>query len=360
MKKSKIAIVGTVGVPAKYGGFETLVENLVKYHFDNKLTPDITVWCSRGAYGSAETNYLSASLKYVALNANGPLSPVYDAICLFQAVRSNHSHILLLGVSGAIFLPFVRLLSNAKIVTNIDGIEWKRDKWSRFSKVFLKVSELIAVKFSHKVISDNQEIANHVLNAYGDKSAVIAYGGDHALEAYDDALDIDLPSEFYLSVCRIEPENNVHLILEAFSKTSKNLVFIGNWGRSEYGAILKKRYQSLDNIVLLDPIYDTKRLSQIRSQALAYVHGHSAGGTNPSLVEIMHFGLGVIAFNCKFNIFTTNNNAVYFNTSLDLIRLLESIDHKDLSAVGQKMLAIAKEMYTWDTIGQQYFTLMDF
>ena len=241
-----------------------------------------------------------------------PLMPMaqqsipYDIVSLISAVWKRSDVILLLGVSGAIALPFVRLVSSARIVTNIDGIEWRREKWQGLAKWFLRFSEKMAVRFSHEVISDNGAIAEYVKHTYGVDSHVIAYGGDHAVAV--DAVAVDeyaLPDSYAFSVCRIEPENNVHMVVEAFSKLKSHpLVMVGNWNNSEYGRSLREQYASCDNIFLLDPIYDLGKLKTLRSRALFYIHGHSAGGTNPSLVEAMHFGKPVLAFDCNFNRYT--------------------------------------------------------
>jgi hypothetical protein len=142
-----IAILGTVGVPANYGGFETLAENLIKYHDASSLPAPVTVYCSSKSYPSKERSFLSAQLKYVPLQANGAQSILYDIVSLFSSVWNRYDVILLLGVSGAIALPLVRLFSSARVITNIDGIEWRRQKWQGWAKRFLQLSEKMAVRF---------------------------------------------------------------------------------------------------------------------------------------------------------------------------------------------------------------------
>ena len=268
--------------------------------------------------------------------------------------------ILLLGVSGAIALPLVRLFSSAQIITNIDGIEWRREKWQGLAKRFLRFSEKIAVRFSHEVIADNGVIAEYVKHTYGVDSHVIAYGGDHAVLVEGAAGDeFALPESYAFSVCRIEPENNVHVILEAFSKlVSHPLVIVGNWNNSEYGCSVRERFSVCKNLFLLDPIYDLGKLKTLRSNASFYMHGHSAGGTNPSLVETMHFGKAVLAFDCDYNRSTTEDKALFFGDSEELRRLIESLDRDTAGKVGGDMLEIAKRRYTWRIVAEQYFTLL--
>lgn len=360
MKDKKIAIVGTVGVPANYGGFETLAENLVRYHHASSLPDPITVYCSGRSYPSREQSFLSAQLKYVPLNANGVQSIPYDIVSLISAIWNRTDVILLLGVSGAIALPLVRLFSSVRIITNIDGIEWRREKWQGLAKHFLRYSEKMAVHFSHEVIADNVGIAEYVEQNYGVDCHMIAYGGDHAMAV--DAMSVDeyaLPESYAISVCRIEPENDVHIMMEAFFKLKSHaLVVVGNWNNSEYGRLLHEKYASCDNLYLLDPIYDLGKLKTLRSSAVFYIHGHSAGGTNPSLVEAMHFGKPVLAFDCKYNRYTIEDKAFFFNSSEDLVRLMETMTVAEANRLVGDMLEIAERRYTWHIVAQQYFALL--
>jgi glycosyltransferase involved in cell wall biosynthesis len=344
----KLAIIGTVGVPACYGGFETLVENLLD---ENNQENDITIYCSAKSYEVKPEAYKNAKLTYIPLHANGAQSIPYDIISLIHAIYKKTDNILLLGVSGAICLPIIRLFSSARVVTNIDGLEWKRAKWNYFIKKFLKFSERVAVKFSDVVVADNKAIADYVASEYNCNAEVIAYGGDHAvmgaLSNYDDG--------YALALCRIEPENNVELILESFSKTAKNLKFIGNWNNSEFGKLMKAKYQDFDNVDIIDPIYDINILFGIRQKCSFYVHGHSAGGTNPSLVEMMHFKKNIVAFDCNYNRASTEDKAGFFANSSELINLINS---PNLFENSENMQKIAERRYTWKIVKQQYFDLL--
>lgn len=346
---SNVKILGTVGVPACYGGFETLVENLL----DNTSSEhQVTVYCSSKTYDNKVAQYKNAQLHYIPLHANGAQSIPYDIWSLFHAAFKGTDNILLLGVSGAICLPFISLFSKAKIVTNIDGLEWRRNKWGIFAKKFLKFSEKIAVKYSDTVIADNQAIADYVLQEYEVIPEVIAYGGDHAviskLKEADDG--------YALALCRIEPENNVEMILDSFSQSKKSLKFIGNWDNSNFGRSMKAKYQKFENIDIIAPVYDLSTLFDIRNRCSFYVHGHSAGGTNPSLVEMMHFNKDIIAFDCNYNRASTENTATYFSNTKELIN---NINHSDTANNAESMLEIAQRRYTWKIVKQQYFTLFN-
>lgn len=356
----KISILGTVGIPASYGGFETLAENLARFHQANKLPGELVVYCSAKSYPGGPESYLGAELRYIGLNANGASSIPYDIQSLFSAIRQGSDVILLLGVSGAIALPLVRLLSRARIVTNIDGIEWKREKWKGLAKWFLHFSERVVIRFSHEVIADNAGIADHVSRSYGRNCHVISYGGDHAVQTPAQPFNSStLPARYALALCRIEPENNVAMILEAFSAQAQMpLVFVGNWNNSDFGRALKQKYTAVSHLYLLDPVYDLGVLRTVRGNAWIYVHGHSAGGTNPSLVEMMHFGVPILAYDCVFNRCTTDDKAIWFKDVESLRSSVDSLSPEICVQVGSDMKRLAQERYTWNAIGQAYFNLL--
>ena len=343
----KIAVVGTVGIPACYGGFESLVENLT---FKKNDDIHYIVFCSSKSYADKKIKHNNAELIYLPIKANGLQSVIYDIVSLILCLFKKPDVVLILGVSGCIFLPIFKFLSNSKIITNIDGLEWKRAKWSKQAKWFLKLSEKLAVKYSDVIISDNKAIANHVMNEYKINSQVIAYGGDHALGSSDVFLNDDC-SDYYLSVCRIEPENNIELILSAISLSKYEIIFIGNWNSSKYGRELREKYKSFDNVKMLDPVYEIETLFKYRYDCKAYIHGHSAGGTNPSLVEMMHFSKNIIAFDCDFNRYSTDSKAIFFSSSSSLI---DAINYSESVDIGSEMKEIAKELYTWDKVANEY------
>ncbi len=346
-----IAIIGSVGVPASYGGFETLVENLL-----DENDPVLLVYCSGKQYKVRHKRYKNAKLRYVNLDANGVQSIPYDVLCIIDALRQGVTAFLVLGVSGAVILPFVRLFSGVKIITNIDGLEWRRDKWSWVAKCYLKFSERLAVKSSHVVVADNEAIADYVKSEYGTSSEVIAYGGDHAVI---ERLELNISGDYALGLCRIEPENNVHLILAAFEAARFRLKFVGNWDNSIYGRELKAKYNGSGYIELIDPVYDVAVLFKLRSECGYYVHGHSAGGTNPSLVEVMHFAKTILCYDCDYNRATTENKAIYFEDVSDLQLAISRLSLVDNKSVGADMLEIAQRRYTWGIVKAQYLSLFD-
>lgn len=353
--RKRIDIIGIVGLPACYGGFESLVQNLVDFQSEDLL---YTVYCSGKSYSVKPENYKGAVLKYLPLKANGSSSIPYDILSLMTSMFLKPDVVLVLGVSGCIFLPVFKLFSSARVVTNIDGLEWRRDKWGKLAKWFLKFSEKIAVKYSDVIIADNDAISNYVFQEYGLKSQVIAYGGDHAVEHKEVPKAKD---DYYFTVCRIEPENNINMILEAFSRTESKFRMVGNWNSSAYGRQLKEKYSCFNNIELLDPIYDIDILFEYRSKCRGYIHGHSAGGTNPSLVEAMHFTTPIIAFDCDFNRYSTEDSAFYFKNAEELYGLLnersQALHFPEDDICAAKMKEIAMQRYTWENIAKKYEAL---
>ncbi|MDE6023062.1 MAG: DUF1972 domain-containing protein, partial [Muribaculaceae bacterium] len=256
----KVAIIGTVGVPANYGGFETLVEQLVRHNQDEDL--QYSIFCSKKSYSDKRWVYHGAKTEYIGLNANGIQSIPYDIISLIRAT-SQSDVILVLGVSGCAFLPIFRIFSKKRLIINIDGLEHRRDKWNKLIRKFLKFSEKQAVKYGDVIVTDNQGITDYVFEEYGRVSNLIAYGGDHVITEVSDTLVNEVLTKYglekgnyALGICRIEPENNVHTILEAFEKARKKIVFIGNWSKGDFGRQLAEKYEKSEYVRITPAVYD--------------------------------------------------------------------------------------------------------
>jgi hypothetical protein len=171
--KRKVAIVGTMGLPAQYGGFATLVHFLVAQLGDRM---DLTVYCSGPEYATRANNYLSALLKYMPFRANGAQSVPYDIIALAHSCIYADV-VLVLGASGGVFMPLVRL-AGKRTILNIGGVEWRRSKWGWWASLFLRLSEAIAVKSAGTLVADNVGIAAYLAAEYRKPSVLIEYGGD--------------------------------------------------------------------------------------------------------------------------------------------------------------------------------------
>ena len=353
--RNSVAVIGIVGVPGRYGGFETLVENIVL-----KSPLSWTVYCSYFSYKQRSKNFGSARCVYVPLRANGIMSIFYDACAMLHALIVGHRVFLVLGVSGVIVLPVLRFFcSDIKIVVNVDGIEWRREKWGAGASEFLRLSEKIAVNFADEVIADNQVISEYILDAYGKASTVIAYGGDHVTRSpSSDAYKLrnSLPHVYNFALCRIEPENNVEKIIQASCLSKTNLVFVGNWDASSFGRSILKKYGDCDNLFLLSPIYDLDVLYALRSECRIYIHGHSAGGTNPSLVEALYIDRPIVAFDCDFNRSTLNNVGKFFKTAEELAAILGEDVRPDI--IVPEAITRLRDTYTWEAIRAAYVSLL--
>lgn len=355
--KTRIAIIGCVGVPAKYGGFETLAEYLVEYLAGKT---NMTVYCSSRQYTRKIKSYKGAAIEYVNLNANGAQSILYDIISIVRACKANDV-LLILGVAGAFILPLVKLFFPVKIIVHIDGMEWKREKWKFYAKKYLQLSESIAIKNADYIIPDNKAILKNINQKYHFKSKMIAYGADHVS---DEKLTSKLLSKleiegkpYLFSVCRIVPENNIRTIIKACISTQQYLVIIGNWYDSQYGLATWQDYVDNPYVKLVNPIYNQSELDALRSNCTVYIHGHSAGGTNPSLVEAMFLGLNIVAFDVSFNKNTLGGKGLFFKNQKELEQILTAYDGYENFKEYHKTFAM--ENYKWEKIAEEYFELFN-
>lgn len=358
MKKETLCIIGSAGIPSNYGGFETLVHYISK---NLSVEYNLFVFCSSKNYTKKLRKYNGANLLYINLKANGIQGILYDIISLYKALKISNN-IIILGASGTLSLPILNLFfKNKIIVTNIDGIEWKRDKWGFFEKIILRFSEKIACKYSNVIVSDNYAIKDYIDKKYNLSSVYIPYGGDHVkfISNRSDLISFK-PKDYAIKVCRIEPENNVEMVLRAFSKLKKrNLVIVGNWKNSKYGIRLLNNFSHYKNIELLDPIFDQKELNKLRFNSSIYIHGHSAGGTNPSLVEAMFLNIPILCYDVDFNKYSTKNKALFFYDSDSLSKLLESDYDNSSVKISSDLRKIAENEYIWKKISKSYLRIFN-
>lgn len=352
----KVAVVGTVGVPANYGGYETLVENLL----DKRINAEIqyTVYCSSVAYKEKLKEYKGAKLVYLPLNANGWQAVLYDSISFIHAFFVSDV-ILSLGTVGSFVLPFLRLFSRKKVIVNLDGLDDQRAKFNRLSQRVIGAARRLAAKYADVCISDNQGIKDYAQRVYRRDSELIEYGGDNAFTVRDDEKLWNkyglVTGQYCFKVARIEPENNIEMVLQAFARLpEEKFVLVGNWERSEFGKRMKKEYSGYRNLKLLAPIYDASEINLLRSNCKLYIHGHSAGGTNPSLVEAMNLHLPIIAYGVVYNRETTEHRALYFEDEESLVRVIRAVDENKRKAIADSMYAIARRRYLWGIICTKY------
>jgi glycosyltransferase involved in cell wall biosynthesis len=342
----RVAVIGVVGLPPQYGGFETLVDRLSD---ETQLT--YVVYCSGRSYAKRPEKYRNARLRYVPIAANGVWSIPYDMVSALHARARGERSFLFLGVSGALVIPLLRATGRVTVVINIDGLEWRRAKWGRLASLVLRTLESVAVRFASTVIADNPEIQKYVAATYQRSARLIAYGGDPRNKV--PLQESSSASEVYaLALCRIEPENNVAMILEGFRDSALKLKFVGNWSASLYGRRLRAQFENDANIQLLDPVYDVEKKQQLQSNCAVYVHGHSAGGTNPSLVEMMWMAKPILAFDCAYNRATLHAAGDYFSSAQDLSRWVQK--RLPTAARDERVLEIASIHYRWEDICALY------
>ncbi len=323
--REKVAIIGSVGIPNRYGGPEAFAESIAPALLDAGY--EVIVTCDKARYlDDLSSEFRGVRRTFVPIGANGATSPLHDLVAFLRVVRTC-DYILVLGVSAGLFFPLFRLIcawSGARLLVNVDGVEWRRSKFGALQKLALYCFDWLAQQFAHVVIYDNDALLPFVLRPR--KSVCVEYSGDHALAGRSQAARA--APQFKpeaLTICRIEPENNCDLLLEGFLRSNlSSYVFVGNWDRSEYGRALRQKYASESRVRLLDPIYDSAVLFELRSSCKVYLHGHSVGGTNPSLVEILFFDCEVFCWDCSFNRATAGESAHYFSTPEELATLLNA------------------------------------
>jgi hypothetical protein len=254
-------------------------------------------------------------------------------------------------------LPLVRLLCpGMRIATNIDGLEWRRDKFGGATRALLKALEWCAVRASQVIIADNEALVPTIRALHRIEPVTIAYGGDHAAVEPAPWWGVGPePAGHWLAIARVEPENNSAMILEGAAAAGVPLLFVGNWSANSYGRALRERYAGQAGFRLMEPVYDPARLMRLRAGAVGYVHGHSVGGTNPSLVEALFGTDRVLAFDCPFNRATLENAGGWFGSAPDLARLMMAPGSGRIAA---DTLSRLRARYRWQSISRAYLALL--
>jgi glycosyltransferase involved in cell wall biosynthesis len=358
--KLKIAILGCQGIPAKFGGFETFAEQLAIRLAQRNFS--VTVFCE-GEEEHSPSNYNGVLLRHQKTPKIKALRSIwFDTVCIIKSLR-KFDVIYMLGYSVA-FTFFLPVLFGDKFLVNMDGLEWKRSKWSNFAKKYLRLMEYLAAKWSTILVADAEGIADYLRKQYGhpEKIVMIPYGAD-LIEASPDSERLSTygleAGNYYLVVCRLEPENHVLEIIQGFVRTSsrRKLVIVGDHqAGTPYTAALTRHED--DRVIFLGSIYDQQQLIALRYHCCAYLHGHSVGGTNPSLLEAMACGNFVIAHDNVFNREVTEGHGWYFSDSTELQQLLEKLEAQGLPPEAARIFRdIMKNKYNWDVIADSYARL---
>jgi glycosyltransferase involved in cell wall biosynthesis len=318
MQKTKpvrqLNILGTRGVPAAHGGFETFAAKLAPWLVERGW--DVGVYCQLEP-GSISYEDVWCGVRRINIPSKryGPLGTIEFDLLATQHVLSQPGIDLVLGYNTAIFTVLQRL-KRRKIVINMDGIEWKRQKWGIPAKLWFIFNEICGLHLGTVTIADHPEIKKHLARLGRGDSVMIPYGSDRIINTDESALQkIGVcADEYFVSIARIEPENSILEIVQGFCTKPRPeyLVILGNFepDRVQYHARISEAAN--DHVLFAGAIYDQELLKAIRGHARAYCHGHQVGGTNPSLVEALGAGSAVIAHDNKFNRWTAGDEQTYF------------------------------------------------
>jgi glycosyltransferase involved in cell wall biosynthesis len=352
----KIAIIGTRGIPNNYGGFEQFAEYLsvglvAKGH-------DVTVYSS--------DKHLYKKVKYKGVRIIHKKDPedrlgtagqfIYDLNCIIDSRKRHFDVILNLGYTSSSI--WMRLFPKSSIViTNMDGLEWKRTKFSKSVQKFLLFAEKLAVRHSDYLVSDSKAIQTYILQKYKIDSEFIAYGAT----VFNNP-DFELTQkynikkhEYSLLIARIEPENNIEMILDGVNQSQNQELFfvIGN-PSNKFGLFLQDKYKEDERIRFLGPIYDIEMLNNLRYFSKYYFHGHSVGGTNPSLLEAMACNSLIVAHKNPFNESVLDENAIYFSDSEDVKNIMETNYENSRMMYSKNNIQKIKRQYSWEFIIDEY------
>jgi len=358
----KIAILGTRGIPNNYGGFEQCAENLSVGLVENGY--DVTVYSIEShPYKSKTFKGVNIIKKYCPENKIGSAAHfIYDFICLKDALKKDFDVIFEFGYQSAAISFILLPIKKSVIITNMDGLEWKRAKWSFFVKKLTKWFEKLATKKSTFLISDNKGIQDYIKKKYNKQSVMIPYGADKVNPKKEFLIKYDVSNQdYYLLIARLEPENNIEMILDGYlsSKFKTRFLVVGNTETS-YGKYLLDKYDKSD-ILFLGSIFNKEHLDSLRKFAKVYFHGHSVGGTNPALLEAMAAKAFIFAHNNVFNRDVLEDNAFYFKNSNEvehLLNCLKDIEKLKKEKILNNSIKIDNE-YSHKNITAQYINLIE-
>lgn len=354
----KIGILGSRGIPNAYGGFEEcaqhLAEGLVKkghevFVYNSSLHPyKEKTW--RGV------NIIHCKDWEDKLDAAGQF--IYDLNCITDARKRSYDILLQLGYTSNSIWHWLWPKNSINIV-NMDGLEWKRTQYSKLTRAFLKKAEALAAKNGDYLVADSPGIQQHILDSYQKTSVFIPYGARPFTKPNASLLNQFqlIPDQYYLVISRLEPENNIEMIIDGFlnSKSGYDLIIVGK--ENKFSKAWKQKYAS-EKIKFIGPIYDKTALNNLRYFSKLYFHGHSVGGTNPSLLEAMSCQCNIVAHNNIFNKAILENNAIYFSKREEVTAMFDTPSYAASTSCKQTNLKKIIETYNWEKIVDAYEALM--
>jgi glycosyltransferase involved in cell wall biosynthesis len=348
MNEKKIGILCIQGLPARYGAFEQTVSQLVEY--SAKFYPDIRfyVGCSKA---SEQLEFDKKNvIRVFSLRTKGLGIIKYGILSFLKMYLRGVRVYFSFGYGIAPFFPVMRLLG-CHLVCNVDGFEWRRQKWGTIHKIYFKICESMAAKFASVLIFDSECIRRYYRLNHKVSGALAFYGSEtYCSKINSDQLPAALREKtYFVVVMRLEPENNIKKIVDAFiaSNSTHSLVIVGP-ETSYFNLNVLPIVSGCDRIVWLGPIYNRELLWSIRANAVGYIHGHSVGGTNPTLVEACKIGRPIIAFQTTFNREVLGGQARYFISSSDLTNVINHFDYEWIAA------PVLSSDYEWSEICEKY------
>ena len=363
MQKS-ISILGTRGIPAQHGGFETFAEYLAPYMVKHGWK--VTVYCQDDGEGEIyEDEWNDVRLVHIPVPQEGAKGTIiFDWKSTLHAAKSKDL-ILTLGYNTALFCILYRL-KGIKNIINMDGIEWKRDKWTFLERAWLYINERAGCWLGNHLVADHPEIKNHLATRVSDKKiTMIPYGSD-AIEIADadELTKYGLePNNYAIVIARPEPENSILEIVTAFStkKRGKKLVVLGNFDKADPEYSKKVKSAASDEVILPGAIYEKPTIQALRYYSRLYIHGHTVGGTNPSLVEALGAGNAVLAHDNKFNRWVAGDNNQYFKDINTCEKAFDEIleDNELIQKTKDYSRTRHHNHFTWEMILDEYRTLIE-
>jgi glycosyltransferase involved in cell wall biosynthesis len=359
LKKMKIGILGTRGVPNYYGGFEQFAEFFSVFLVENGH--EVIVYNSHN-HPFQEKSFKGVSIVHCydpeyKIGSMGQF--IYDLNCIMDARNQKFDIILQLGYTSS-SIWFSLHPKNSIVITNMDGLEWKRTKYNKLTQKLLKFAEKFAVVKSHYLISDSKGIQDYIEKKYKKESTYIAYGAHLFTEPKVEILDKYGLKEgcFNMVMARFEPENNIEMVLDGvvMSQIETPIIVVGNY-KTKYGQYLVNKFNSYPSIKFLGAIYDINDLNNLRYFSNVYFHGHTVGGTNPSLLEAMSSKALVVAHSNSFNKGVLNENAYYFSNSDEVKKILKTVKKIDNLQLIQNNFDAIQNNFNWQKINEQYLQL---
>ncbi|QIK49165.1 DUF1972 domain-containing protein [Gordonia hongkongensis] len=355
-----IALIGTRGVPAAYGGFETAVEEIGRRLVGKGHR--VTVYCrDKGGAGRDYLGMTRVVLPAVRRKALETLS--HTALSVAHSARDRPDVAIVFNAANSPFLPVLRTF-RVPVALHMDGLEWRRSKWGGAGKRFYRGAELFGVRTADALIADSPGIADYYRHQFDARTELIAYGAPQLRSADPAGVEnLDLrPNGYHLAVARFEPENHVREIVAGYAKSSatKPLAVVGSAPYSEgYIKEIRQLAQKDSRIRLLGAVYDQKLLDSLYFHAYAYIHGHSVGGTNPSLLRAIGAGTAVIAYDVSFNRAVIEGRGWFFRTEDEVASAVLAAEGaaEQVSREGAYLREHASRRYTWDSVAVQYENL---